>query len=87
MGFLYPYLKGESRNPARSHHDPAKNRSAEGACFGGGTIQDGKFVEGFSHPEMGHMIVRRHPDDQFTGTCPIHKDCLEGVAAGPAIEG
>lgn len=57
-----------------------------GTGVGGGALQDGIFVEGFSHPEMGHMLVRRHPDDNFEGNCPFHKDCLEGMAAGPAIE-
>ncbi|WP_223327586.1 ROK family protein, partial [Enterococcus faecium] len=32
-----------------------------GTGIGGGALQDGTFVEGFSHPEMGHMLVRRHP--------------------------
>ncbi|MBO0467604.1 fructokinase ScrK [Enterococcus plantarum] len=57
-----------------------------GTGVGAGAIQDGRFIEGFSHPEMGHMIVRRHSDDQFKGCCPFHDDCLEGMAAGPAIE-
>ncbi|MFD2306182.1 fructokinase ScrK [Enterococcus termitis] len=57
-----------------------------GTGVGAGAIQKGKFIEGFSHPEMGHMIVRRHPEDQFEGWCPFHGDCLEGIAAGPAIE-
>ena len=35
---------------------------------------------------MGHIWVKRHPDDQYEGTCPYHKDCLEGLAAGPSIE-
>lgn len=57
-----------------------------GTGVGGGALVDGQFVEGFSHPEMGHAMVRRHPDDPFIGSCPYHKDCLEGLAAGPAIE-
>src|SRR5699024_4529216 len=39
-----------------------------------------------SHPEMGHTIVRRHETDNYEGFCPYHSDCLEGLAAGPAIE-
>lgn len=35
---------------------------------------------------MGHIWVKRHPDDTYEGTCPYHKDCLEGLAAGPSIE-
>ena len=57
-----------------------------GTGVGGGALQNGVFVEGFSHPEMGHMQVQRHPDDSFEGTCVFHGNCLEGVAAGPAIE-
>ncbi|WYJ98728.1 fructokinase [Enterococcus sp. DIV0212c] len=57
-----------------------------GTGVGAGAIQNGDFIEGFSHPEMGHMIVKRHPEDQFEGSCPFHSDCLEGMAAGPAIE-
>lgn len=57
-----------------------------GTGIGGGALQNGRFIEGFSHPEMGHMIVRNHPDDHFKGNCPYHQNCLEGMAAGPAIE-
>lgn len=57
-----------------------------GTGIGGGALQEGHFIEGFSHPEMGHMLVKRHPQDSFIGNCPFHHDCLEGMAAGPAIE-
>ena len=57
-----------------------------GTGIGGGALQNGVFVEGFNHPEMGHMLVKRHPEDTFVGNCPFHHDCLEGMAAGPAIE-
>ena len=36
--------------------------------------------------KWGHIWVKRHPDDTYEGTCPYHKDCLEGLAAGPSIE-
>jgi fructokinase len=57
-----------------------------GTGIGAGALIDGKLVHGILHPEMGHMFVKRHPTDQFKGTCPYHGDCLEGLAAGPAIE-
>lgn len=57
-----------------------------GTGIGGGAIVNGQFLEGFSHPEMGHIRVQRHPNDHFEGTCPFHHDCLEGMAAGPSIE-
>lgn len=57
-----------------------------GTGVGGGAVIKGEPVEGFGHPEMGHILVRKHPEDQFEGHCPYHGDCLEGLAAGPAIE-
>lgn len=57
-----------------------------GTGIGGGALQNGNFIEGFSHPEMGHMLVKRHSEDNFSGNCPFHQECLEGMAAGPAIE-
>ncbi len=57
-----------------------------GTGIGGGAVIDRKTVSGLMHPEMGHILIKRHPEDKYEGTCPYHKDCLEGLAAGPAIE-
>ncbi len=57
-----------------------------GTGIGGDALQNGKFIERFSHPETGEMIVRNHPNDYFKGKCPYHQNCLNGMAAGPAIE-
>ena len=57
-----------------------------GTGIGGGGVVKGNLLEGYGHPEMGHMLMRRHPEDTFDGFCPFHGDCLEGLAAGPAIE-
>jgi len=57
-----------------------------GTGVGVGIYVEGSLIHGLLHPEGGHIPVKRHWQDSFEGTCPYHKDCLEGVAAGPAIE-
>lgn len=57
-----------------------------GTGVGGGAVQNGEFIQGFSHPEMGHMKIVSHSEDNYEGNCPYHANCLEGMAAGPAIE-
>jgi fructokinase len=57
-----------------------------GTGIGMGVYTEGQLVHGLVHPEGGHILIRRHPDDPFAGSCPYHRDCLEGMAAGPAIE-
>ncbi len=56
-----------------------------GTGIGGGVMVNGQLVHGLLHPEIGHMRVRRFGGDRFPGSCPVHRDCLEGLAAGPAI--
>lgn len=58
-----------------------------GTGIGGGIIQNGHFVGYANHPEMGHMPVIPYPGDDYLGHCPFHGRCVEGMAAGPSLEG
>lgn len=58
-----------------------------GTGVGVGVIINGKPYHGMMHPEGGHILLGRHPSDtEFVSKCPYHDNCLEGLAAGPAIE-
>lgn len=57
-----------------------------GTGIGGGVLIDGKPVHGLVHPELGHILIPHdRAADPYEGFCPYHGDCLEGMAAGPAI--
>ena len=58
-----------------------------GTGVGAGVIINGQFIGDMGHPELGHVKLKRHQDDlDFDGICPYHKDCLEGLVAGPTFE-
>jgi len=58
-----------------------------GTGIGGGAMVNGQLVHGVLHPEMGHILVPHdHTKDPFPGSCPYHRDCLEGLATGPSVE-
>lgn len=57
-----------------------------GTGVGGGAVINGQLLQGKTHPEMGHVSVRKQHDDTFEGVCPTHGDCLEGLVSGPAVE-
>ena len=58
-----------------------------GTGIGGGAIVNGQVLHGLLHPEMGHIrIPHDRQRDPYTGCCPFHYDCLEGLACGPAIQ-
>jgi fructokinase len=59
-----------------------------GTGIGGGGMAGGQLLHGKQHPEMGHLLLPRHPEDPaaFEGVCEFHKSCLEGLASGPAMK-
>jgi fructokinase len=57
-----------------------------GTGIGAGLLFDGRPWHGLVHPEVGHIRIPHDRDrDPFSGTCPFHGDCWEGLASGPAI--
>ena len=57
-----------------------------GTGIGGGAMVERRLIHGLTHPEMGHIRIPHDREaDPFEGACPYHGDCLEGLAAGPAI--
>ena len=58
-----------------------------GTGIGGGGMMNGMLMGGLVHPEMGHIVLPRHPKDRYKGRCPFHHNrCFEGLATGPAVE-
>lgn len=78
---------------AVGEHRWGAGRGIDGFCYltvgtgiGAGLLVEGRPLPGLVHPEVGHLRVphdlRRDP---FPGNCPVHGDCWEGLAAGPAL--
>lgn len=57
-----------------------------GTGIGAGVIVKEELINPFQPPELGHMQLPRHQNDDYEGCCPYHKDCLEGLASGSAIK-
>lgn len=75
---------GEATHGA-THDVPSSLYLTVGTGIGGALVQEGRLLGGLVHPEVGHIRIPRHPDDTFSGVCPFHGDCLEGLASGPAL--
>jgi len=58
-----------------------------GTGIGVGVLAEGNLLHGMLHPEGGHILLERHPSDTYSGCCPYHKNCFEGLASGPSMEG
>lgn len=57
-----------------------------GTGIGGGVFVDGRVLHGVLHPELGHMRIPHDRErDPFSGGCPYHGDCFEGLASGSAL--
>jgi fructokinase len=79
---------------AAGEHRWGAGRGAGSLCYltvgtgiGAGLIIGGHPVHGLVHPEAGHMRVPHdRSSDPFTGSCPAHGDCWEGLASGRALK-
>lgn len=57
-----------------------------GTGIGAGLLLAGRPVHGLVHPEVGHIrIPHDSRSDPYAGRCPVHGDCWEGLASGPAM--
>ena len=57
-----------------------------GTGVGVGVWANGGLLHGMLHPEGGHILLNRHPEDKNGCICPSHPNCFEGFASGPSIE-
>lgn len=57
-----------------------------GTGIGAGLARASGTLTGALHPEMGHVPVLRAPGDATPSACPFHPSCVEGLAAGPAVQ-
>jgi fructokinase len=56
-----------------------------GTGIGVGLVAHGRPVDGLTHSELGHIRPQRLAGDDWSGSCPFHGACIEGLASGPAI--
>ena len=56
-----------------------------GTGIGAGIVSHGKLVQGISHPELAMYIPQKALWDSFQALAHFTKNCLEGLASGPAM--
>lgn len=72
-------------NPENNRMDPLLYITI-GTGIGLGGIINGNLIHGLIHSEAGHIrIPHDWIADPFSGNCPFHGDCFEGLASGPAL--
>jgi fructokinase len=78
---------------ALAEHRWGAGRGVDSLCYltvgtgiGAGLLVNGRPWHGLVHSEAGHMRVPHDRErDPFPGSCPVHGDCWEGLAAGSAL--
>src|SRR3546814_3027598 len=56
-----------------------------GTGVGVGLIVHGRPTRGIGHSEIGHILVPRLEGDAMPSVCRFHKNCVEGLASGTAL--
>ena len=56
-----------------------------GTGIGGAILCRGLPLPALLHPEMGHIALQRRTSDNAPSVCRFHKNCAEGLVAGPAV--
>lgn len=57
-----------------------------GTGVGAGILSNGQLLQGVTHPEAGHILLNRLPNDPYPCACEQHTACLEGLVSGRSIE-
>jgi fructokinase len=72
--------------PERQGLDPFLYMTV-GTGIGVGVVINGAPLHGLLHAEAGHFLMPHDTQaDPFTGVCPYHDDCLEGLASGLSMK-
>lgn len=57
-----------------------------GTGVGVGVWVNGGLLHGMLHPEGGHILLNRHPEDEKGGICPNHKTALRALQAAHQLK-